>query len=51
VLARRLVTPVALQRKRSRKSHAKRQQEKNKAEAAEYQKLLVQRLREQRERR
>ncbi|GIL56629.1 hypothetical protein Vafri_11965 [Volvox africanus] len=47
----RLVTPAALQRKRARKSLKKRQQEKNKSEAAEYHKLLMQRLKEQRERR
>ncbi|GIL71352.1 hypothetical protein Vretimale_2751 [Volvox reticuliferus] len=47
----RLVTPAALQRKRARKSLKKRQHEKNKAEAAEYHKLLMQRLKEQRERR
>jgi hypothetical protein len=47
----RLVTPAALQRKRARKSLKKRQQEKNKTDAAEYHKLLMQRLKEQRERR
>ncbi len=50
-LSPRLVTPAALQRKRARKSLKKRQQEKNKAEAGEYHKLLMQRLKEQRERR
>eukprot|EP00195_Chlamydomonas_chlamydogama_P017847 CAMPEP_0202896230 /NCGR_PEP_ID=MMETSP1392-20130828/5242_1 /ASSEMBLY_ACC=CAM_ASM_000868 /TAXON_ID=225041 /ORGANISM="Chlamydomonas chlamydogama, Strain SAG 11-48b" /LENGTH=252 /DNA_ID=CAMNT_0049581499 /DNA_START=77 /DNA_END=835 /DNA_ORIENTATION=+ len=47
----RLVTPLTLQRKRRRSSLKKRGLEKSKAEAAEYHKLLVQRLKEQRERR
>ena len=47
----RLVTPLALQRKRARKSTKKAQQEKVKAEAGEYHKLLMTRLKEQRERR
>lgn len=47
----RLVTPAVLQRKRTRVSQKKRQQEKVKAEQGEYHKLLVQRLKEQRERR
>ena len=45
------MTPAALQRKRARMSLKKRQQEKNKTDAAEYHKLLMQRLKEQRERR
>lgn len=47
----RLVTDITLQRKRRRVSLKKRQLEKVKAEGAEYHKLLVQRLKEQRERR
>lgn len=47
----RLVTDITLQRKRRRVSLKKRQVEKVKAEGAEYHKLLVQRLKEQRERR
>lgn len=47
----RLVTDITLQRKRRRASLKKRSLEKSKAEGAEYHKLLVQRLKEQRERR
>jgi len=47
----RLVTPVTLQRKRRRNALKKAKHEKARAEAAEYHKLLVQRLKEQRERR
>lgn len=47
----RLVTPLTLQRKRARASAKKQQHEKCKAEAAEYHKVLMQRLKEQRERR
>jgi len=47
----RLVTPLTLQRKRRRVSEKKRSLEKSKVEAQEYHKLLVQRLKEQRERR
>eukprot|EP00252_Welwitschia_mirabilis_P008396 TRINITY_DN201_c0_g1_i2.p1 TRINITY_DN201_c0_g1~~TRINITY_DN201_c0_g1_i2.p1 ORF type:complete len:252 (-),score=46.07 TRINITY_DN201_c0_g1_i2:220-975(-) len=47
----RLVTPVTLQRKRHRKAEIKKRIAKAKAEAAEYQKLLATRLKEQRERR
>ena len=47
----RLVTPLTLQRKRRRESAKKRSLEKSKSEAADYHKLLVQRLKEQRERR
>jgi len=47
----RLVTPATLQRKRRRESLKKRSLERSKAESAEYHKLLVQRLKEQRERR
>lgn len=47
----RLVTPETLQRKRRRESIKKRSLEKSKSDAAEYHKLLVQRLKEQRERR
>mmetsp|Transcript_32455 Transcript_32455/g.70174 ORF Transcript_32455/g.70174 Transcript_32455/m.70174 type:complete len:252 (+) Transcript_32455:16-771(+) len=47
----RLVTPEVLQRKRRRASAKKASLEKSKAEAAEYHKLLMQRLKEQRERR
>jgi small subunit ribosomal protein S6e len=47
----RLVTPATLQHKRRRISLKKRQQEKVKTEAAEYHKLVMQRLKEQRERR
>jgi small subunit ribosomal protein S6e len=47
----RLVTPLTLQRKRHRDSVKKALHEKARTEAAEYHKLLVQRLKEQRERR
>ena len=47
----RLVTPQVLQRKRRRASEKKSAIVKKKAEAAEYHKLLVTRLKEQRERR
>lgn len=47
----RLVTPVALQRKRRRAAIKKSRHERSRTEAAEYHKLLVQRLKEQRERR
>jgi len=45
----RLVTPLTLQRKRHRLALKKRRGEKSKLEAAEYAKLLVQRLRQKRE--
>ncbi|KAG6477471.1 hypothetical protein ZIOFF_066726 [Zingiber officinale] len=47
----RLVTPLTLQRKRSRISEKKKRIAKAKSEAADYQKLLASRLKEQRERR
>lgn len=47
----RLVTPLTLQRKRRLASLKKRSLERSKAQAAEYHKLLVQRIKEQRERR
>ncbi|WRX13526.1 Small ribosomal subunit protein eS6 - like 3 [Theobroma cacao] len=47
----RLVTPLTLQRKRARIADKKKRIAKAKAEAAEYQKLLALRLKEQRERR
>ncbi|KAK6923362.1 Ribosomal protein S6e [Dillenia turbinata] len=47
----RLVTPLTLQRKRSRIAEKKKRIAKAKADAAEYQKLLATRLKEQRERR
>ncbi|KAJ6954606.1 40S ribosomal protein S6-like [Populus alba x Populus x berolinensis] len=47
----RLVTPLTLQRKRARISDKKKRITKAKSEAAEYQKLLATRLKEQRERR
>ncbi|KAG2716685.1 hypothetical protein I3760_03G139100 [Carya illinoinensis] len=47
----RLVTPLTLQRKRGRIAEKKKRIAKAKAEAAEYQKLLATRLKEQRERR
>jgi small subunit ribosomal protein S6e len=47
----RLVTPQVLQRKRARAALKKARIVKKKAEAAEYHKLLVQRLKEERERR
>eukprot|EP00882_Tetradesmus_deserticola_P000093 GHRQ01000104.1.p1 GENE.GHRQ01000104.1~~GHRQ01000104.1.p1 ORF type:complete len:248 (+),score=140.99 GHRQ01000104.1:48-791(+) len=47
----RLVTPETLQRKRRKAALKKAKHEKSRTEAAEYHKLLVQRLKEQRERR
>ncbi|MBA0782705.1 hypothetical protein Gotri_000546 [Gossypium trilobum] len=47
----RLVTPLTLQRKRGRIAEKKKRIAKAKSEAAEYQKLLATRLKEQRERR
>ena len=47
----RLVTPIALQRKRARMAHKKNRQLKAKTDAAEYQKLCAQRQKEQREKR
>jgi len=47
----RLVTPETLQRKRRKAAVKKAKHEKSRTEAAEYHKLLVQRLKEQRERR
>ncbi len=47
----RLVTPLTLQRKRSRIAEKKKRIAKAKSEAAEYQKLLTSRLKEQRDRR
>ena len=47
----RLVTPITLQRKRRRVAEKKKRAVKAKHEAAEYQKLLVSRLKEQREHR
>ncbi|OMO73064.1 Ribosomal protein S6e [Corchorus olitorius] len=47
----RLVTPLTLQRKRARIAEKKKRVAKAKSDAAEYQKLLAQRLKEQRERR
>ncbi|KAB2597465.1 hypothetical protein D8674_000385 [Pyrus ussuriensis x Pyrus communis] len=47
----RLVTPLTLQRKRARIAEKKKRVAKAKSEAAEYQKLLASRLKEQRERR
>merc|ERR1711865_619923 len=47
----RLVTPITLQRKRHRMSVKKSRQQKTKAEAGLYQKLLSQRQKEQREKR
>lgn len=47
----RLVTPLTLQRKRARIADKKKRIAKARAEAAEYQKLLATRLKEQRERR
>ena len=46
----RLVTPVVLQRKRARIAHKKRRAEKKREDAAEYAKLLAQRLKEAKER-
>jgi hypothetical protein len=45
----RLVTPLTLQRKRARIADKKKRIAKAKSEAAEYQKLLASRLKEQRE--
>lgn len=47
----RLVTPATLQRKRARVALKKAKQDRARTEAQEYHKLLVQRLKEQRERR
>jgi small subunit ribosomal protein S6e len=47
----RLVTPITLQRKRHRMAIKKNRQAKAKTEAAEYQKLLAMRQKEQREKR
>ncbi|KAI7733350.1 hypothetical protein M8C21_004477 [Ambrosia artemisiifolia] len=47
----RLVTPLTLQRKRARIADKKKRIAKAKSEAAEYQKLLATRLKEQREKR
>lgn len=47
----RLVTPITLQRKRHRIAEKKQRVAKAKSEAAEYQKLLAMRLKEQREHR
>ncbi|KAK9110738.1 hypothetical protein Sjap_018798 [Stephania japonica] len=47
----RLVTPLTLQRKRARIAEKKKRIAKAKSEAAEYQKLLASRLKEQREKR
>lgn len=47
----RLVTPLTLQRKRRRIALKKQRIAKSKTDAAEYQKLLAMRLKEQRERR
>jgi len=47
----RLVTPLTLQRKRARTADKKTRIVKAKEEAAEYQKLLASRMKEQRERR
>ena len=46
----RLVTPVVLQRKRARLALKRRRAEKKKDDAAEYAKLLAQRLKEAKER-
>ncbi|KAL5538906.1 hypothetical protein UlMin_046118 [Ulmus minor] len=46
----RLVTPLTLQRKRSRIAEKKKRIARAKAEAADYQKLLASRLKEQRDR-
>ncbi|GFQ07530.1 40S ribosomal protein s6 [Phtheirospermum japonicum] len=46
-----LVTPLTLQRKRARNVDKKKRIAKAKPEAAEYQKLLASRLKEQREKR
>nr|GEV80150.1 hypothetical protein [Tanacetum cinerariifolium] len=47
----RLVTPLTLQRKRARIADKKKRIAKAKSEAADYQKLLASRLKEQREKR
>ena len=47
----RLVTPITLQRKRHRMAIKKNRQQKSKADAAEYQKLLATRQKEEREKR
>merc|ERR1712182_106285 len=47
----RLVTPISLQRKRHRMLVKKTRQIKSKTEAADYQKLLLQRHKEEREKR
>merc|ERR1719352_1444589 len=47
----RLVTPISLQRKRHRMAIKKTRQTKAKTEAADYQKLLLQRQKEEREKR
>lgn len=47
----RLVTPLTLQRKRARIAEKEKRIDKAKSEAAEYQKLLASRLKEQREQR
>ncbi|KAG5516262.1 hypothetical protein RHGRI_037082 [Rhododendron griersonianum] len=47
----RLVTPLTLQRRRAKIAEKKRRIAKAKTEAAEYQKLLASRLKEQREKR
>ncbi|KAG5548820.1 hypothetical protein RHGRI_014240 [Rhododendron griersonianum] len=46
-----MVTPLTLQRKRAKIAEKKRRIAKAKTEAAEYQKLLASRLKEQREKR
>ncbi|KAI8562602.1 hypothetical protein RHMOL_Rhmol03G0047400 [Rhododendron molle] len=46
----RLVTPLTLQRKRAKIAEKKKRIAKAKTEAAEYQKLLASKLKEQRER-
>ncbi|KAI3950045.1 hypothetical protein MKW92_044608 [Papaver armeniacum] len=47
----RLVTPLTLQRKRGRIAEKKKRIAKAKSEAADYQKMLASRLKEQRDRR
>lgn len=47
----RLVTPLTVQRKRAKIAEKKKRTVKAKTEAAEYQKLLASRLKEQREKR
>ena len=46
----RLITPLKLQRKRRRAALRKRWGEKSRKDAADYKKLLAQRVKEQRER-